>query len=42
MRREDVGEGKGAQRNSVLLPKGDCGNSEPMRDLKEAVAKSVT
>jgi hypothetical protein len=42
-RREYVGEGKGARRNSFDLPEeGLTGNKEPMRDLKEALAKFAT
>jgi hypothetical protein len=42
-RREYVGNGKGARRNSFDLPEeGQHGEREPMRDLKEAGAKSVT
>ncbi len=36
-RKEHVGEGKGARRNSHLLPdEGSPVSVEPMRDLKEA------
>jgi hypothetical protein len=42
-RRQRVGEGKGARRNSLGLPEeGTTVTREPMRDLKEAVAKIVT